>query len=59
MTGYGNVGLSSFNTFYEQCRVAGVKPKELETLRGYLLKNFAIVLKSSLQLLGIETVSEM
>jgi arginyl-tRNA synthetase len=49
----------TFNSFYEQCRVVGVEPKALEQVRGKLLFNLLIVLKSALFQLGIDTVTEM
>ncbi len=45
-----------FNEFYNACPVIG---SEKEGFRLNLVKSFSIVLKNSLQLLGIDTVKEM
>ncbi len=48
----------NLNVFYENCRVIGAE-KELEKARAFLLQCVAIVIKSGLNLLGIETVDSM
>lgn len=55
---YVNKVCQSLNVFYENCRVLGVE-KELEIARAFLLQCVAIVIKSGLNLLGIETVESM
>ena len=58
LTQYVNKLSQNLNVFYENCRVLGEK-KELETARAVLLSCVATVLKSGLNLCGIETVDSM
>ncbi|MBI5803278.1 arginine--tRNA ligase [Candidatus Pacearchaeota archaeon] len=46
----------SFNEFYHSCKVIG---DENENFRIFLVESFKIVLKNSLNLLGIETIKKM
>ncbi len=50
---------SSFNRFYETSRVITAESDELKTFRVALVKDFTIVMKSVLNVLGIPIVDEM
>ncbi|MHA1512479.1 MAG: arginine--tRNA ligase [Candidatus Hodarchaeales archaeon] len=50
---------SSFNRFYETSRVITTESDELKTFRAALVKNFTIVMRNVLNVLGIPIVDEM
>ena len=58
LTQYINRLCQNLNVFYENCRVIG-EEKKLESSRAFLLSCVAIVIKSGLNLCGIETVESM
>lgn len=50
---------TTFNAFYEKCRVIGAEPKALEEVRLRLVDCTRIALKNALTLLGIDTPDRM
>ncbi len=50
---------SSFNRFYETSRVINAESDELKIFRAALVKNFIIVMRNTLNVIGIPIVDEM
>ncbi|MHA2318928.1 MAG: DALR anticodon-binding domain-containing protein, partial [Candidatus Hodarchaeales archaeon] len=50
---------SSFNRFYETSRVTNAESDELKIFRVALVRNFTIVMRNTLNVIGIPIVDEM